>query len=407
MEWIWNTTVSNSTMGFWKLSLIIYTQAPVSKWDIRRSTIFQHFNDRLKLDILQRGVLMLGKYQGSRKIIMVFRATFASTLLLLLPLIYNACSTKSDTVPEPVPLGQVDRQVDSCENLTNFQSGDYSFEIESNGHTRNFNIHIPSNYDSTKRYPLVLSFHGGRGDSESQASISKIRAKADKEGFISVEPNGLGKSWNAGVCCDYAYENGIDDVSFVNTLLDHLGKNYCIDNTKVFATGFSNGARMVHRLGCELAQRFAAIAPISAPITNLDPLTSEDAFECKPARPIPIFQFHGMLDSCNPFVGGTTGGGTVQERHNISIPDTIAGWRTANTCSDRKEVIKLNERMSCDVYSDCAKGASVTLCTHLDAGHVWPNGQPYNYWNSCGGNWVTDIDLTDLIWDFFINRSQL
>ena len=77
----------------------------------------------------------------------------------------------------------------------------------------------------------------------------------------------------------------MDDVGFINALLDEIASEYCIDPKRVFATGMSNGGFMSHRLGCELATRFAAIAPVAGVLGI--PVES-----CTPPRAVPIIVFH-------------------------------------------------------------------------------------------------------------------
>lgn len=93
----------------------------------------------------------------------------------------------------------------------------------------------------------------------------------------------------------------------VAALLDQLEGIACVDPDRVFATGISNEAFLAHRLGCELADRIAAIAPVAG--GNL-------MLVCDPARPVSVLQFHGLADAVVPFEGF---GGFA------SIPDSMAG----------------------------------------------------------------------------------
>ena len=65
------------------------------------------------------------------------------------------------------------------------------------------------------------------------AWFSGLNRKADEAGFIAVYPNGTGHfssfTWNGGNCCGSAMRNNVDDVAFINTLLDDLIGSYHVD----------------------------------------------------------------------------------------------------------------------------------------------------------------------------------
>ncbi len=90
--------------------------------------------------------------------------------------------------------------------------------------------------------------HGGGEAATQFESSCLLTAKANAAGFIVVYPdgvqsNGLLGAWtcNAGICCDYAVEQNIDDVHFIEVLLDSLLSNFKVNPKKVYATGHSNG----------------------------------------------------------------------------------------------------------------------------------------------------------------------
>lgn len=112
------------------------------------------------------------------------------------------------------------------------------------------------------------------------AEVTQLSPLADQENFIVVYPDGFEKSWNHGDGNRPAVAESIDDVQFVRTLIGELEKKLAIDRGRIFATGFSNGALMTERLGCELADVLAGIAPVSGSMPK------KFAPACKPAKPI-------------------------------------------------------------------------------------------------------------------------
>lgn len=64
--------------------------------------------------------------------------------------------------------------------------GQYEKELIHDGIHRSYILHIPPQYDSKTRLPLVLLFHGGGGNAKQALACYGMGEKADKEGFILV-----------------------------------------------------------------------------------------------------------------------------------------------------------------------------------------------------------------------------
>lgn len=123
------------------------------------------------------------------------------------------------------------------------------------GIKRTYVVRAPADLPrSGPRVPLVLVLHGG-GNAVNAEQMTGFTEKARKEGFIVACPEGTGRlkdkllTWNAGHCCGYAMKRNVDDVGFVNALIDTLVQSYPADTRRIYATGMSNGGMMTHRLG--------------------------------------------------------------------------------------------------------------------------------------------------------------
>ncbi len=278
----------------------------------------------------------------------------------------------------------------SCGDKTG-PKGERIISMTFDGLVRTAILHVPDSYDPTQGAMLVLNFHGFSSADWQEAILTHMTPESDKRGFILVYPSGVATSWNAGDCCGTAWTDSVDDVGFTNALLDKLEADYCIDPKRIYATGMSNGGFMSHRIGCELASRFAAIAPVAG-VLGVDPAT------CKPGRPIPILDTHGTSDPLVPYGGGTPlipqlGVGIVFR----SVADTMTFWRTNNGCSANAQTIYQHGDATCVQYPDCAQGADTVLCTIDGGGHSWPGGLPVPPL----GRTSTDIDTTSTMLDFF------
>ncbi len=261
------------------------------------------------------------------------------------------------------------------------QPRDGTWTISFGGRERKALVHVPPAYDPSARTPLVLDIHGYTSNATEQEALSGMNAKADAKGFLAIYPEGLDSSWNAGACCGRSAADAIDDVGFLTALLDRAEAELCVDARRVFATGMSNGGFLSHRLGCELAGRIAAVAPVAG--VNGMP-------SCKPVRPMPVFHTHGTADTLVPYLGSPALG-------FIPVRRSFEEWAARNGCTGDPVETYQNGEASCLTYATCAGGAEVTLCTVLGGGHTWPGGMPV----PALGFTSRAMSATDMMWDFF------
>lgn len=270
------------------------------------------------------------------------------------------------------------------------------------GITRSYVVRAPTHQAKEgKPVPLVLVLHGGGGNAAHAERMTGFTEKARKEGFIVVYPEGTGLlqstllTWNAGHCCGYAMNRKIDDVAFFRALIDELVRAYPVDPSRIYATGMSNGGMMAHRLGIELSDRLAAIAPVVATVFG---------DEKKPAHPVSALMINGMLDKNVPHAGGPPGGrGNRAWDGSPTRPalDQAEFWASANGCKER-QLEDDDDRLTWWGYA-CPSGLTVKLVMVKDNGHAWPGGQRGT---SRGDMPSSSLNATDEIWEFFKARSK-
>jgi polyhydroxybutyrate depolymerase len=268
--------------------------------------------------------------------------------------------------------------------------GTVTLSLQSGGRTRTSLLHVPQKYDPGTGVMLVLNFHGFTSAGWQQALLTRMSQHSDQRGFIVAYPEGVAASWNAGACCGTAWTDSVDDVQFVRALLDEIAAKYCIDPNRIYATGMSNGGFLSHRLGCELSDRIAAIAPVAG-------VLGVPRQSCNPARPVPVLHFHGTADPMVPYGGGTPlvpqlGVGIVF----LSVAETMDHWRSRNGCSVFEQTFYEKGDAHCVEWPSCAKSAQTALCTIDGGGHTWPGGIPIP-----AGKTSADIDATASMLDFF------
>ena len=259
------------------------------------------------------------------------------------------------------------------------------------GRWRTFLTHLPTGYNTSNNYPLVLAFHGGGllGYQSIQYQ-SRLSQKSDTAGFIVVYPEGVkiagNRTWNAGGCCAPSTTKNIDDVGFVNSLLNNLFANRPIDTTRVYATGFSNGALLCYRLANQLTNRFAAIAPVAGNLMY---------YPWNPSRSIPIISFHSYQDQNVKYFGGVTVGSTGTY---FPPQDSTFNIISANYfCGILKDTLFHNTNQYDHFkYSNCLCNSVIEQYVSYDGEHSWPGGL------SSGTVTVSNkFSATYLMWQFF------
>ena len=215
----------------------------------------------------------------------------------------------------------------------------------------------------------MLNFHPSGGTPSGQASTSGFDAIADREGFIVAYPEGIfdngvsARTWNANV------EDGVDDVQFAREVIEDVGGKFPIDRDRIYATGFSGGARMSSRLACALSDVLAAAAPVAG-------LQYPD--DCVPAGPVSIVAFHGKADAVNQYEV------TADSRPywRMGVETAAEKWRSALGCPEgpMEGGFRDEPGVAVRAWPPCAGGADLVLYISETDGHVWPDGASERIW---------------------------
>jgi polyhydroxybutyrate depolymerase len=275
------------------------------------------------------------------------------------------------------------------------QTSDREISLESGGRTRTCVVHVPPSYASERPVPLVLLLHGGGGNGAQAATAYGMNPIADREGFIVAYPNGTSAglnllTWNAANCCSYAYEHQVDDVGFIAALIDEMSRQYAIDARRIYVTGMSNGAMMTYRLGCQLADRIAAIAPVSGSLNDT---------ACAPPVPLPVIIFHGTDDQHVLYNGGY-GPHQLSRHYDNPVSYAVSFWVSHDGCNPTPQTVTSpSGNIVTNTYSSGRGNSEVVLYTIRGGGHAWPGGMRGSY---PGADEPTqEISASELMWEFF------
>ncbi len=175
---------------------------------------------------------------------------------------------------------------------------------------------LPRGYTGAKRVPLVFDFHGFVGNKEQQEANTGLAREGSARGFVVVTPDSLGNpmQWN-----EFAAPTDADDFGFVGALLTDLEHRLCIDATRVFAAGHSNGAAFSGFLVCKPPYRFAAVAMVSATTPT----------SCPEGVSPSALAIAGTADPQVPYAGGQVGDSPV---HIPAATTTITAYATQYGC---------------------------------------------------------------------------
>ncbi len=241
---------------------------------------------------------------------------------------------------------------------------------------RTYYLYVPKDFSVDEPVPVVMVFHGYGQEGSYMVPATGFDNLADANGFFVVYPNGTDPggelSWNAGECCGYAHQNGIDESAFVRQILADLGSWAAVDPKRIYATGFSNGGILSYRLACDMSDTLAAVAPVSGTLFY-------DG--CKPKQPVSVIHIHGSTDDTVPFAGGT-----AYDTDFPPVEKGITAWAGFDGCENPPQTEQAGMATH-TMYSGCQNGTAVELYLLKDVGHRWP---PEGVWPA-----------SRTIWEFF------
>ncbi len=270
------------------------------------------------------------------------------------------------------------------------------------GISRTYLFHLPPDYNGESPVPLVFVLHGAGGNAEIIAGTSGMNDIADKNGFITVYPNGTGLfsdfflSWNAGECCNFIGTPGVNDTDYINFLIDKFEKEYNIDKKKIYIAGMSNGGMMAYKMACESADKIAAIAPVSAVMYVNE--------KCEPSEPVSVVAINDANDDVIPYSGGESSDFIVKYFHLQYKPvlESIYFWSDNNNCKNQSEMVT-GSVVYRDLFSDCDNNTEVLFYLSSEGGHSWPGGEKSWF---LGSEPTQSISASQIIWDFFLSHPK-
>jgi polyhydroxybutyrate depolymerase len=180
-------------------------------------------------------------------------------------------------------------------------------------------------------------------------------------------------------------------------MLDQLALKYSVDTHRIYATGLGDGGFMALRVGCTMADRIAAIAPVSAALPK--------TMICLPSRPVPALLISGTDDPIMPYGGGTYKPGRFPV---LSAEDSAKAWAKFDRCEEKPAQDKLpaldkSKEIKTFTFNGCHDNAQVALYSIKGGGNTWPGGAQYMAEKEVGKT-SNALNATETIWSFLATK---
>ena len=176
-----------------------------------------------------------------------------------------------------------------------------------------------------------------------------------------VYPEGLYGDWNMSLPGDSDSKNSTDDYGFIEKMIVQLSDSYAVDEGRLYAVGFSNGAGMAHGLAASQSNRFAAIASMAGN------LYKNVANNSNPS-PTSILTIHGTLDGSRPYYEESLLAG-----YYYNIENMHSYWVDKNQCDETptESTFFSSGSIIHQTFENCSDGHSIEHYKVMNGGHYW------------------------------------
>ncbi len=276
----------------------------------------------------------------------------------------------------------------------------YDINLISEGRLRESIVVKPNSSPPIGGYPIVFMLHGTSQDGELFYDNSGWKELGEQENFITVFPNSLtwcymddgvethGLRWVNGqvtdVPCSGTPQNYISDVHFLKLLAKKIADTFPVNSAMIFASGFSNGSGMIHKLAIEAGDVFAACAGSGSFLPVGD--------SARPIHRIPVWAMMGTRDDKSirpPFTEIPFGDDSVLVYFNRPLQRMIDCQGVTQNFTKFETAITHTYDFKENISGDTGQLYRFTLVK--DMFHVYPNGMNFR------------LEAAKLFWEFFKN----
>ncbi|HZS07896.1 MAG TPA: hypothetical protein VFD58_23890 [Blastocatellia bacterium] len=309
------------------------------------------------------------------------------------------------------------------ETISNDDVGKRTISFRVEGVMREVIVYRPAHLPADRQTPVVFVFHGTGGSGEHFYEESGWKEKADSEGFMVVYPTALKyhtfqetlvkhgqvlhdvsrfvTKWNffgLEMLLDPAYpdQHLYDDVRFVQAIVGLLRRNYAVDETRFYVTGFSNGGQFAGRLAVQMSDVFAAFTTCAiGRAFNEEQAALTNVYTNAPFQPRPVMQVIGELDPKLTYAAGVE---AFPLDESAAAPGTwakdyvINSWLGLLGLPDQYQFTRTPAASLFTFNGQAAAGIVASpeyrLVIVKGMKHVYPNGENFGF------------DVVDYFWPF-------
>ncbi|HEX9315104.1 MAG TPA: hypothetical protein VN986_05480 [Actinomycetota bacterium] len=214
-------------------------------------------------------------------------------------------------------------------------------------------------HPAAARIPALVVLHGLGVTPDQEASRDGLIPLAFAGDAELVYPAGYQQSWDGGSCCGPAQTSGIDDASFVATLLRQVQSDPALSGD--YLIGYSNGGKVAFRVGCADPTLMTGLISVHAV-----PGTA-----CQPGPPVSLLQVASTTDPRVTY-DSTTQAHVVGGFKEATAVAQVAAWRSRNAC-EGNPVASTTGELTAQTWR-CTAGTRVELATYAGGDHTWPDG---------------------------------
>ena len=234
--------------------------------------------------------------------------------------------------------------------------------------------------------PLLILLHSASTSGAHQENYMHLGSVAKKNGLIYIAPDGVtnpeGKRfWNASKSCCNKYKQEVDDVAYINSLIDEISEKTPVDPKRIYLIGHSNGAFMSFTYACKTNKVAAIVAIAGAMDTESD---------CKPSTPVSLLNIHGTADKTIKIDGGV-----LNNFPYTSAKSTVTKVALLNKC--------YSPAVSKKDFEPTIKGPETTVINYTCDTHAH-----LQYWKIAKGSHSPKLpaDFAEQVITFLLNQSK-
>ena len=252
------------------------------------------------------------------------------------------------------------------------------------GGDRPVEVHYPSALQNPA--PLLILLHSASTSGSHLEKYTKLASIAKKNGIIYIAPDGMtnpyGKRfWNASKSCCNRFKQEVDDVAYIDSLIEEINAKTPVDPKRIYLIGHSNGAFMSFTYACKTDKVAAIVAIAGAMDVNPD---------CTPATPVSLLNIHGTADKTIKVDGGV-----MNDFAYTSAATTVDKFVAVNRCAQATAEKK--------DFEPSIKGSETTIFDYVCGTHA-----ELQYWKIADGSHRPQLpkDFAQQVISFLLKQSK-